>query len=44
MAPIYIVIFTTVVAYKRGAPFVAKETSLTLNNLKETCIISSSIN
>jgi hypothetical protein len=28
MSPIYIVITTTVVAYKRGAPLVAKETSV----------------
>ncbi len=38
MSPIYVVIDTTVVASKRGAPFVAKETSFTL---KKTCIISS---
>ncbi len=30
MLPIYIVTDTTVVAYKRGAPFVAKETSFIL--------------
>jgi hypothetical protein len=28
MAPIYIAMTTTVVAYKHGAPFVAKQTSL----------------
>jgi hypothetical protein len=34
MSPIYIVIDTTVVAYKRGAPFVAKETSFILKKKK----------